>query len=165
MEHLEAFKRNGFHFEVDETAGPMQRLKARFVCVCVGGASVSSRRRPPPLTPTHHTQPPPQLLSLPYSKGVQFGSEDIHELASLLSDSSSTPSTTTTTTKHAVVRLPKLRAMFASRACRMSIMIGRALTRAQMRKVVQNLAGIEQPWNCPHGRPTMRHLLDLSALE
>lgn len=21
---------------------------------------------------------------------------------------------------------------------------------------------IDQPWNCPHGRPTMRHLLSLS---
>jgi DNA mismatch repair ATPase MutL len=118
--------------------------------------------------PTQPSSPPShnhnkQLLSLPYSKGVQFGPEDIHELASLLSD--------THINNHPqhhqqeVVRLPKLRAMFASRACRSSIMIGRALTRAQMRKVVQNLAGIEQPWNCPHGRPTMRHLLDLSSLE
>lgn len=27
------------------------------------------------------------------------------------------------------------------------------------------LAGLEQPWNCPHGRPTLRHLVDLAALE
>ena len=118
------------------------------------------------LTLLHSTKktPHPQLLSLPYSKGVQFGPEDIHELASLLGDAHLHP-THHSHNNNEVVRLPKLRAMFASRACRMSIMIGRALTKAQMRKVVKNLAGIEQPWNCPHGRPTMRHLLDLSALE
>ena len=22
---------------------------------------------------------------------------------------------------------------------------------------------IDQPWNCPHGRPTMRHLLDMKS--
>lgn len=27
LEHLEAFRRNGFQFQVDESAGPMQRLK------------------------------------------------------------------------------------------------------------------------------------------
>lgn len=27
LEHLEAFRRNGFQFQVDEAAGPMQRLK------------------------------------------------------------------------------------------------------------------------------------------
>jgi len=113
LEHLHTFKQNGFSFLVDPEAGPMQRVK---------------------------------LLSLPYSKGVQFGLEDIHELASLLGDSSfgfagadgegageesgkedrgqGGPS----------VRLPKIRAMFASRACRMSIMIGKALTKPQVIK-------------------------------
>lgn len=23
---------------------------------------------------------------------------------------------------------------------------------------------MDQPWNCPHGRPTMRHLVSLSAV-
>ena len=30
-----------------------------------------------------------------------------------------------------------------------------------MKKVVQRLADVEHPWNCPHGRPTMRHVGDL----
>lgn len=94
------------------------------------------------------------MTALPYSKGVQFGVEDIHELASQLGDNPGL-----------MMRLPKLRHMFASRACRMSIMIGRALSRSQMVKVVRNLAKIEQPWNCPHGRPTMRHLVDLNRLD
>lgn len=61
-----------------------------------------------------------------------------------------------------MVRLPKARAMFASRACRSSIMIGKALDKGQMERVVAKMATIEQPWNCPHGRPTMRHLADVS---
>ena len=48
--------------------------------------------------------------------------------------------------------------MLASRACRSSIMIGRALDGRTMRAVLAHLADLEAPWNCPHGRPTMRHL-------
>jgi DNA mismatch repair protein PMS2 len=48
--------------------------------------------------------------------------------------------------------------MLASRACRSSIMIGRALDAAMMRRILGRLAGLDAPWNCPHGRPTMRHL-------
>ena len=60
-----------------------------------------------------------------------------------------------------MIRIPKLVSMFASRACRSSIMIGTALNKMEMKNVVQKLRGIEQPWNCPHGRPTVRHLIDL----
>ena len=60
-----------------------------------------------------------------------------------------------------VLRPSKVRAMLAMRACRGSIMIGKALTKDRMTKVVRNLAGLESPWNCPHGRPTMRHLTPL----
>jgi DNA mismatch repair ATPase MutL len=62
------------------------------------------------------------------------------------------------------IRLPKILSMFASRACRSSVMIGTALEHIQMNKIVSNLSLIEQPWNCPHGRPTMRHLIDLEAV-
>jgi len=60
------------------------------------------------------------------------------------------------------VRLPKAVAMFASRACRHSIMIGTALSDKQMRDVVEDMAKVEQPWNCPHGRPTMRHVSEMA---
>jgi len=74
-----------------------------------------------------------KLLSLPYSKGIQFGLQDIHELASLLGDSSFCGGVEEGAEGPAPsVRLPKIRAMFASRACRMSIMIGKALTRSQV---------------------------------
>ncbi|KAL6758950.1 hypothetical protein V8C86DRAFT_1402821 [Haematococcus lacustris] len=53
--------------------------------------------------------------------------------------------------------------MLASRACRSSIMIGTALDRRAMRSVLDNLAGLAAPWNCPHGRPTMRHVCVLQG--
>ncbi|KAJ0791070.1 putative mutL domain, dimerization subdomain-containing protein [Helianthus annuus] len=30
--------------------------------------------------------------------------------------------------------------------------------------IVEHLKGLRSPWNCPHGRPTMRHLVDLRTL-
>lgn len=48
--------------------------------------------------------------------------------------------------------------MLASRACRSSIMIGTALDAKQMRRVVDHLADLQSPWQCPHGRPTMKLL-------
>ncbi|KAF7295704.1 DNA mismatch repair protein MutL [Mycena indigotica] len=51
--------------------------------------------------------------------------------------------------------------MFAMRACRKSVMIGMPLTVSQMTSVVRHMGTMDQPWNCPHGRPTMRHLVDI----
>ena len=60
-----------------------------------------------------------------------------------------------------LARLPKAIAMFANRACRGSIMIGTALNQTEMETIVQRLKDVDQPWNCPHGRPTIRHIADL----
>ena len=57
--------------------------------------------------------------------------------------------------KHAACRV---RDMLAMRACRSSIMIGKALNRTQLKSVLVHLSHLDSPWNCPHGRPTMRHL-------
>ena len=51
--------------------------------------------------------------------------------------------------------------MFAMRACRKSVMIGKSLTVPQMTQLLRNMGTIDQPWNCPHGRPTMRHLIKI----
>lgn len=42
----------------------------------------------------------------------------------------------------------------ASMACRTAIMAGEELTYPQMRRMVENLKYLKQPFNCPHGRPT-----------
>ena len=95
-----------------------------------------------------------RLVSLPLSREVVFGIRDLEELIVLLSEMPATG------TKY-VPRPSKVRKMFAMRACRSSIMIGKNLTQRQMEKVVRNMGTIDKPWNCPHGRPTMRHLMSL----
>jgi DNA mismatch repair protein PMS2 len=91
-----------------------------------------------------------QLMALPLSRETTFDLKDLEELISLLGESSSESS-------H-VPRPSKVRKMFASRACRSSVMIGKALTRGQMYSLVGHMGELDKPWNCPHGRPTMRHL-------
>ncbi|OXG12257.1 DNA mismatch repair protein PMS2 [Cryptococcus neoformans Tu401-1] len=94
------------------------------------------------------------LLSMPVSKETVFDFKDLEQLLQLLSDDSR-PS-------GQMVRPMKARAMFASRACRKSVMIGKTLTKGQMSQLLRNMGTIDQPWNCPHGRPTMRHLTKLN---
>ena len=55
--------------------------------------------------------------------------------------------------------------MFAMRACRKSVMVGRALAVKAMEKIVRHMGELDKPWNCPHGRPTMRHLADLEGMD
>lgn len=45
-----------------------------------------------------------------------------------------------------VCRPSRIRDMFASRACRKSVMIGMALKRATMKNLVTHMGEIEQPW-------------------
>ncbi|QPG75874.1 hypothetical protein FOA43_003260 [Brettanomyces nanus] len=94
-----------------------------------------------------------QLLALPYSKNTIFDLSDFYELINLVRKSDGNPD----------VRPSKVRSMFAMRACRSSIMIGRPLSKKIMTTVVQHLSGLDKPWNCPHGRPTMRHLVELQG--
>jgi DNA mismatch repair protein PMS2 len=155
-EHLDAFAQNGFKISADLNAPVGQRVK---------------------------------LLSVPFSKSVRFGVDDVNELASMISDrqggehDAGDPTSERTSktylalkndavagndTEHSrariYLRLPKLVAMYASRACRSAIMIGTALKPQEMSRVVEKLENVEQPWNCPHGRPTLRHLVDLAPL-
>lgn len=91
-----------------------------------------------------------QLLALPLSRESTFDVRDLEDLISLLSDEPAG-------SKH-IPRPPAVRKMFAMRACRSSIMIGKALTTSQMYTVIRHMGELDKPWNCPHGRPTMRHL-------
>ncbi len=98
------------------------------------------------------------LVSLPLSKEVVFGIKDLEELIQLLAESPGFG-------ESAIPRPGKVRRMFAMRACRSSIMIGKTLSRKQMQKVVAHMGTIDKPWNCPHGRPTMRHVCSLNTLQ
>ncbi|EPY51471.1 MutL family mismatch-repair protein Pms1 [Schizosaccharomyces cryophilus OY26] len=88
-----------------------------------------------------------KLVAVPSGKNVVFDVGDLLEMLNLLSE-------------HPRINpiSSKLERMLASKACRSSIMIGRALTISEMTTVVRHLAELSKPWNCPHGRPTMRHL-------
>ena len=148
------FAANGFQLNIDENSPPGRKIK---------------------------------VLTLPYSKTVQFDHNDIHDLASLIesvdhlnrggnfnladSCSESIPNLVIKNCNligrekaSQTIKLPKLVSILASRACRSSIMIGSALSTAEMRSIVDNLGKIEQPWNCPHGRPTLRHLVDVRRI-
>jgi DNA mismatch repair protein PMS2 len=109
-----------------------------------------------------------QLVGLPFvrletskktsstSDKKKFDLDDLNELLNLIHETPGNKSS---------IRCSKVRATLASRACRDSIMIGMPLKQARMKQIVQRLAGLDKPWNCPHGRPTLRHLtsIDLRA--
>lgn len=97
-----------------------------------------------------------QLLSLPLSRETTFSLADLEELVSLLTEHQSVSSNT-------IPRPSKVRKMFAMRACRSSVMIGKSLPVKQMEKLVRHMGELDKPWNCPHGRPTMRHVCGLGA--
>lgn len=142
MDNLPIFEANGFKLNIDksDTAVPGSRI---------------------------------YLEAIPYSKSTKFGIDDIHELASILSENNDegvnyvsklTLTNEDLFTNKSKICLPKFISMFASRACRSAVMIGKALTMNEMKNIVNNLATIEQPWNCPHGRPTLRHILHFDNL-
>ncbi|KAG0480521.1 hypothetical protein HPP92_011379 [Vanilla planifolia] len=105
------------------------------------------------------------LKAVPLSKNITFGIEDLKELISSLVDNEGECSINTYKMDTSDSICPsRVRAMLASRACRQSVMIGDPLTKYDMQKILDNLVDLNSPWNCPHGRPTMRHLLDLTTL-
>ncbi|GJY91086.1 DNA mismatch repair protein [Tanacetum coccineum] len=113
-------------------------------------------------TPGHRYR----LKAVPFSKNITFGVSDVKELISILADSEGECSMMGTYKMDTAdsVCPPRVRAMLASRACRSSVMIGDPLGRNEMQKIVAHLRGLRSPWNCPHGRPTMRHLVDLTTV-
>jgi DNA mismatch repair protein PMS2 len=92
------------------------------------------------------------LKSVPQLRNLTLGVPDLEELIQKLSQGESRP------------RCKRLWTWYASKACRTSVMIGMALTKKKMERIVRCMAELEHPWNCPHGRPTMRHLVSLKEL-
>ncbi|ORX47224.1 DNA mismatch repair protein MutL [Hesseltinella vesiculosa] len=102
----------------------------------------------PEQEPTHRIK----IVSQPFSRNTMLDKKDISELVHLIDENPGK-----------MVRCSRIRSMFASRACRKSVMIGDSLNSSQMDKIIRHMGEINQPWNCPHGRPTMRHLITLPS--
>ncbi|CAI6232332.1 unnamed protein product [Periconia digitata] len=133
------------------------------------------------------------LTSLPMSKDVTFTPKDLEELLALILDnpppvasstsplstpsssplSPSLPSTrrsvpppqSTSAIPSYTPRPSKIRKLLASRACRSSVMVGKTLKTTQMENIVRHMGSMDKPWSCPHGRPTMRHMVGLGKWE
>uniref|UniRef100_A0A2S2QN03 Mismatch repair endonuclease PMS2 n=1 Tax=Sipha flava TaxID=143950 RepID=A0A2S2QN03_9HEMI len=76
-----------------------------------------------------------KLSMIPMSNNWRFGKEDVDELLFMLQDAPNT-----------LCRPSRVRSMFASRACRKSVMIGTVLNMNDMRKLIDHMGVIEQPW-------------------
>eukprot|EP00127_Corallochytrium_limacisporum_P006940 Clim_evm26s238 gene=Clim_evmTU26s238 len=108
----------------------------------------------------HNEEMPPgqqfELTQIPQSKKTVFGPDDVDDMIGQLRDRPNDEN---------MCQPQRLRRMYASRACRSSIMIGTALERSVMHRILRHMSEINRPWHCPHGRPTMRHLHKLEPAE
>ncbi|XP_058810280.1 mismatch repair endonuclease PMS2 isoform X2 [Phymastichus coffea] len=94
------------------------------------------------------------LTGMPVSFGWQFGQEDIEELIFLIREGGNDG-----TGSNIIPRPSRVQQMLASRACRGAVMIGKALNLNDMNRLLMQMGQMKNPWNCPHGRPTLRHLI------
>ncbi|CAK9818552.1 Mismatch repair endonuclease PMS2 [Anthophora plagiata] len=99
-----------------------------------------------------------ELTGIPVSGYWQFGQEDIEELIFLIKEGG------IENKENNIFRPSRVRQMLASRACRSAVMIGTALNNNDMQKLITQMAQMNNPWSCPHGRPTIRHLLSLNLI-
>lgn len=97
-----------------------------------------------------------ELIGMPVSGGWQFGQGDIEELIFLIKEG-----VIENKISSEIPRPSRVRQMLASRACRSAVMIGTALNNTEMQKLIIQMSQMKNPWNCPHGRPTIRHLFSL----
>ena len=172
LDNLHEFEANGFRLQVDEAAAPGSRVKLVAIPFSKSVQFVPGD--------VHELA---SILS-EASAGDDDGSsglvsklllknDDVRDVgaggvgnvtdegAAANTSESSSSSSSAAKRQSSKYRLPKLVSMFASRACRSAVMIGTALQQHEMTTIINKLEQIEQPWNCPHGRPTMRHLTDL----
>ncbi|KAF1751505.1 hypothetical protein GCK72_018059 [Caenorhabditis remanei] len=90
------------------------------------------------------------LTARPELLNQQLTNSDLEEILAVVSDY-----------PNQMYRPVRIRNIFASKACRKSVMIGKPLDQREMTRIIRHLAKLDQPWNCPHGRPTIRHLATL----
>jgi DNA mismatch repair protein PMS2 len=160
--NLDIFQNNGFNFIIDENQPPGHRIKVTTLPLC---QSVQFGVRD-----VHDLASLIDSIDGIFSDGdgrgeggdacdSQIPNLVIKNIGGMMAGGNSR-----SREKRNQIKLPRLVSVFASKACRSSIMIGTHLKLHEMRNIVDNLGTIEQPWNCPHGRPTMRHLIDLKSM-
>uniref|UniRef100_A0A7E4VU38 DNA_mis_repair domain-containing protein n=1 Tax=Panagrellus redivivus TaxID=6233 RepID=A0A7E4VU38_PANRE len=88
-----------------------------------------------------------KLSSVPNFYEHSFGADDVDEILAHLEQFPGQ-----------YYRSQRMLKAAASKACRRSIMVGDDLEKRQIRKLITNLSTLKNPWNCPHGRPTIRLL-------
>uniref|UniRef100_A0A8R1HGA4 Uncharacterized protein n=1 Tax=Caenorhabditis japonica TaxID=281687 RepID=A0A8R1HGA4_CAEJA len=93
------------------------------------------------------------LTARPEILSQHLTNSDLEEIVAVVSDY-----------PYQMYRPVRVRNIFASKACRKSVMVGKSLNDKEMTRIVRHLAKLDQPWNCPHGRPTIRHLVSLGSL-
>ncbi|KAK6090825.1 hypothetical protein P3W45_000070 [Vairimorpha bombi] len=81
-----------------------------------------------------------KLITIPVIKGQEFGIKEFQDLLDNI--------------KNEEEGLDKIHKIMATKACRMSVMIGEHLQKSRLEKIVKNLGTLDRPWKCPHGRPT-----------
>lgn len=178
LDHMDIFQANGFRFAFDTDAPIRHRLSL----TALPHSGAQEGRRAVQFGPSDVSALCSILIEgSSYDPGAggtgtdgsgKYGNNAVRRHASALSSSSSQSHNGEGNLNHGagthadriLARLPKAIAMFASRACRSSIMIGTALSQREMEGVVQKLADVDQPFTCAHGRPTMRHVGNLLPL-
>jgi len=149
LSNMDTFTANGFQFDVteeEEKADERTEMEADELAKEVDDRDKADERATIKLT------------TIPISRNWTFGKQDIEELLFMLGESDTNLHSTT------LLRPSRIRTMLASRACRTSVMIGTALDAKAMQRLVRHMGELDQPWNCPHGRPTMRHLINLNMI-
>ncbi|KAG5440181.1 hypothetical protein PCANB_001750 [Pneumocystis canis] len=94
-----------------------------------------------------------KLLSLPQKSGIIFGTEDLEDMISKLQENPQKD-----------IQCTKIKNILASKACHSSVMIGDSLSENTMKNIVQHMGEMDNPWNCPHGRPTIRMIGKISKI-
>ncbi|KAI5180666.1 DNA mismatch repair protein PMS2 [Nematocida sp. AWRm80] len=93
------------------------------------------------------------LLEAPLCSSQLFTEPELKESINELKDQ----------TTNKPILFTALRKHLATKACRTSIMIGDPLNIQQMKQILNNLSTTTRPWNCPHGRPTIVLLRNIST--
>eukprot|EP01053_Blabericola_migrator_P006967 Blabericola_migrator_1__6966@NODE_352_length_9495_cov_44_513789_g282_i0_p3_GENE_NODE_352_length_9495_cov_44_513789_g282_i0NODE_352_length_9495_cov_44_513789_g282_i0_p3_ORF_typecomplete_len514_score119_05MutL_C/PF08676_11/1_3e25_NODE_352_length_9495_cov_44_513789_g282_i025334074 len=107
------------------------------------------------------------LHTKPMARGVVLGVSDLEELLSVLATTHNPQCGSSKLVWNfgrigSLPRPPRLWNILATKACRSAVMFGTPLKHSKMEQILNNLAELDHPWNCPHGRPTTKKVISIS---